>query len=71
MQKVESSIASLTRAGFVKLDREVENYSEETKNHSEGDRIPFDVVGRMKKNNHKECRYSFDVVLERHSDNFF
>jgi hypothetical protein len=35
------------------------------------DQIPFDVVRRMGKNDHKECRYSFDVVLERHSDNFF
>jgi hypothetical protein len=41
------------------LDREVENHSEETKNHSEGDQILLDVVGRMK-NNHKEC---FDVAL--------
>jgi hypothetical protein len=42
-------------SGFsLKLDREVENHSEETVR----DGIPSDVV----KNNHKECRYSFDVA---------
>jgi hypothetical protein len=53
-------------AGFsLKLDREVENHSEETKCHSEETKShseePFDVVGRMK-NNHKNA----DIPLMYH-----
>jgi hypothetical protein len=49
-----------TAPGFsLKLDREVENHSEETKNHSEGTEFP---LMRLEE---KTKRYSLDVVLIR------